>query len=912
MRLLVTGGAGFIGSAFVRNRLGTTHDTVTIKIAPLSFAYETFTANERMNYLMNHELVHVVTMDQAAERDRFFRRLFHGKVIPIAEHPESMLYFYLTTPRVATPRWYLEGIGVFLDTWMAGGLGRAQGPYDEMVFRSMVKDGSHFYDPLGLASELTKVDFRLESNSYLYGGRFMNYLAYTHGPESLIEWTSRKDGTKADYSAQFESVYKMPLGKAWRDWILFEREFQKKNLALIHQHPTTPAKDISPQALGSVSRAYLDPDGKTLYAAINAPGTLGALATIDASSGAVTRLKDIKEPRIYTVTSLAFDPKERMLFYTEDNTAYRDLVSFDPRTKKQRMLLKDIRIGDIVFDRATRALWGIRVLNGICTLVNVPYPYTEWKQVRSWPYGEILYDLDVSPDGRLLSMAVGEITGRQSVHVLETAAILAGNDTPLAQFDFGTAVPLNFVFDETGKYLYGSSYLSGVSNIFRYEIATKTLEAMSNTDTGFFRPIPLGGDSLIVFRYTGEGFVPATIEAKPVTDVAPISFLGNEVVEKHPILKEWIAGSPASVPIESMITKRGAYKPFSSLGIESVYPVVQGYKSSAAVGVSLRLSDPTLLNGGSVTAAYSPDTALPAKERLHLSAQYQQYAWNARFRLNGADFYDLFGPTKVSRKGVEIGLGWRRTLIYDVPRQLDVTADAAFYAGLDTLPEYQNVSTPFDKLVKVTAAISYKNLSHSLGAVDDEKGHRWKVVLSGDQVNGTTYPKLRAELDAGLPLALKHSSVWLRSSAGLSTGDPDQPFSNFFFGGFGNNYVDHGEEQRYRESYAFPGVDLNEIGGRNYVKTLLEWCLPPLRFRRAGTPGLYASWIRPALFVSAIATDLDSSPRRHEVADVGAQADLRFSVLSSLDMTLSVGVARAFERGLPPRNETMISLKVLR
>ena len=84
---------------------------------------------------MNHELVHVVTMDQPAGRDRTFRRLFGGKVAPIAEHPESLLYWYLTAPRVAAPRWYHEGIAVFVDTWMAGGLGRAQGGYDEMVFR---------------------------------------------------------------------------------------------------------------------------------------------------------------------------------------------------------------------------------------------------------------------------------------------------------------------------------------------------------------------------------------------------------------------------------------------------------------------------------------------------------------------------------------------------------------------------------------------------------------------------------------------------------------------------------------------------------------------------------------------------------------------------------------------------------
>ena len=66
---------------------------------------------------------------------------------------------------------------------MAGGLGRAQSGYDEMVFRSMVKDDAPFYDPLGLVSEGTKVDFQLETNSYLYGTRFMTWLARHYSPE---------------------------------------------------------------------------------------------------------------------------------------------------------------------------------------------------------------------------------------------------------------------------------------------------------------------------------------------------------------------------------------------------------------------------------------------------------------------------------------------------------------------------------------------------------------------------------------------------------------------------------------------------------------------------------------------------------------------------------------------------------
>ena len=296
-------------------------DFVTLRIAPMSFAFETFTASERMSYLMNHELVHVMTNDRPAPRDRLFRQLFRGKVAPVAEHPESVPYLFLTAPRRAAPRWYMEGIAVFLDTWMAGGLGRAQGPFDEMVFRSMVLDGSRFYDPLGLAAELTKTDFQVEANSYLYGARFMNYLAYTHGPESLIRWTSRTTGSKAYYASAFKQVYGMPIEQGWRDWIAFEQTFQQKNIATIREHPTTPYRDVSREALGSLSRAYVDPERRRIYAGLNYPGTVAYVAAIGLDDGRVEHLQDIKQPRIYTVTSLAYDPAARTLFYTADNTA---------------------------------------------------------------------------------------------------------------------------------------------------------------------------------------------------------------------------------------------------------------------------------------------------------------------------------------------------------------------------------------------------------------------------------------------------------------------------------------------------------------------------------------------------------------------------------------------------------------
>jgi hypothetical protein len=155
---------------------------------------------------MNHEVAHIVALERASGGDRFFRRLFAGKVAATPDHPETILYGYLTQPRQAAPRWYHEGIASFLETWMAGGIGRAQGAYDEMVFRAMVRDGAHFYSDLGLVSKGVAADFQTGTNAYLYGTRFFSYLAYVHSPEVVLEWLKRGEDSEAYYAQQFEKV----------------------------------------------------------------------------------------------------------------------------------------------------------------------------------------------------------------------------------------------------------------------------------------------------------------------------------------------------------------------------------------------------------------------------------------------------------------------------------------------------------------------------------------------------------------------------------------------------------------------------------------------------------------------------------------------------------------------------------
>ena len=104
--------------------------------------------------------------------------------------------------------------------------------------------------------------------------------------------------------------------------------------------------------------------------------------------------------------------------------------------------------------------------------------------------------------------------------------------------------PESFVFSPDGRYLYGSSYYTGVSNIFRYEVATGEIEAVTNTDTDFFRPFPLRTAACVVLAYTATGFVPAIIEPVVVKDASAIRFLGTELASKHPVVTT-VAGGAA-------------------------------------------------------------------------------------------------------------------------------------------------------------------------------------------------------------------------------------------------------------------------------------------------------------------------------------------------------------------------------
>ncbi len=888
---------------------------VTLGIEPFEQVYETSPTNERINWVMSHELLHIVASDQAAPSDRAWRKLFAGKVAPNAEDPVSMFYGYMTAPRRFAPRWYHEGMAVFLETWMAGGYGRALGGYDEMVFRTMVHDGAYFYDVVGLESEGTTTDFQIGQLSYLYGTRFISYLAHRYGPEKAIDWIRRGEDSKRSVRGQFRHVFGASLDAEWKRWIEFEHDWQRANLERVRTYEPSPYKVVSERPLGSVSRAYYDAERRQLYTAINYPGEFAHIAAIGLDDWSVRKIAEVATPALYYVSSLAYDPDSGTLYFTTDNSRqWRDLNAVSVDGGKPRMLLEDFRTGDLAFNRADKSLWGVQHHNGLSRLVRLEPPYDSWERlegVLELPFGRDLFDIDISPDGEYLTGSLIEISGRQRLVRMPIAALRSGDSGYEVLYEFANYSPANFVYSPDGRYLYGTSYYTGVSNVFRYDFETRQMEGVTNGLTGFFRPLPVSEETLFAFLYTAEGFVPVEIPDTTLEDIEPIRFLGQAIVEQYPVVKEWMLGSPAEVDIEQRTQRSGPYGKLRDVELISVYPIVQEYKDQAAVGVRLNLSEPLGLQGFDIKATFSPSDELPSDEKLHLGLRYSRWPWEVTAGWNRADFYDFFGPTKFSRKGYALGVKYNGVLINDRPRRLDYSLRVAGYGELDTLPDYQNVAATVEEFQTAGFSLDYTHHRRTIGAVEAEKGIEARFNVHANHVADELLPRAWLDFDWGFPLPLDHSSIWLRSSAGASSGARDNPFASFFFGGFGNNWVDHREVKRYRQQHSFPGLAINELGGKNYGRLMVEWTLPPVRFKRLGVPSFYSTWAHLALFTSGIWTDFDSELDERKLWNVGAQLNMRVVFGSNLETTLSIGYAVARESGRPSSDEFMVSLKIL-
>ena len=202
-------------------------------------------------------------------------------------------------------------------------------------------------------------------------------------------------------------------------------------------------------------------------------------------------------------------------------------------------------------------------------------------------------------------------------------------------------------------------------------------------------------------------------------------------------------------------------------------------------------------------------------------------------------------------------------------------------------------------------------MRQSIGAAEDEKGITWSVLYTGQETQGATSPQLLGTLGYGVPLPIPNSSIWSWTAGGIANGANNPTLANFYFGGFGNNYVDDKSIKRYREPQSLPGFEIDQVSALHFVKELVELNAPPIFFESVGTSAAYLNWLRASVFAAGLWTEPANSSARKSYASVGTQVDMRFSLLHWYGMTLSAGFAAGFQGSNKVGTEWMVSLKIM-
>lgn len=884
---------------------------IRLEIEPLEPGYEVLLYNERIQWLLSHELVHIVVNDSKTSVEGFFRNIF-GKVPPDKIQPSTVLYSLITNFNRYTPRWHQEAIAVYIETWFSGGYGRLLGSFDEMFFRTMVEEGRDFPTPLEIETIESHNSIFLENLYYNYGGRFISYLSIMYGSDKVLEWfKTNPEEFLTGFRGKFEKVFGTGLDESWNEFIQFEIQFQNKNLELLKNQKLTELRRIGNQEFGWISSPQLDRRNSSVIFGYHRSHELAELQSLNLLSGKSKILTSLPTPSMLQVASLAYDDMNGLLFYTtHNNQFFRDIWVYDVETGDKKILFKNARVGDLTVSSVTHELWGVEHDGGIVTLTVSQYPYKELIRLVSLPIGDELFNLSIDPQGENISAILKKPTGQQSVIIFNCKEMLEGSSFKYTSIT-STGTPENPSWSEDRRYLFWNSYTNGVSNIYRYDFQTLSVKALTHCLTGLFRPLEISADSILAFRFTTNGFEPVIFSNEPASHLPAISYLGQKVIEKEHKLYDWALQHDTLKINPLEFSRESGYNGFSNLNLQSFVPVVSGFQNQVVFGLFTRISDPLLVHDFYLEAGVSPLKEVPDYPLWHLKFKYD-YKQFLYFEVlyNNPDFFDLFNERKRGTIGTQLKLGHTYYWKYDNPHKVKQATTFTFYRGV----EYIN-----DNLVRVSQPdfgvlatnLNSKNLRKSIGSSDYEYGHEinWTVTIYGTNFDAPLFaPNTYIEFDDFSTWLWNHNVLHVKIAGGYLWDNEEIVQARFFFGGFGNRAVDNDEVKQFRRIFRYPGIPIYSLMTDKFLKLMLENNLPPIRLPDWSLGNQLVNHIDFEFYTQSMYAP---SEQGDYWIDVGAQMDIRLKHWYNLESTLSAGIARAWSDKITDW-EWFLSIKILK
>ena len=547
--------------------------------------------------------------------------------------------------------------------------------------------------------------------------------------------------------------------------------------------------------------------------------------------------------------------------------------------------------------------------------------------IYAFPFGVSVFDADISHDGKWLSFTSQGGNGEHTLLLFNTEELAKAIFKPVKLITWKDSNLGQFRFSLDDKYLIGSSYYTGVSNLWQINIETREMEMLTNTDIGLFAPLEITPGQLLALQFKRDGLQPVLLSREVVRDANAVQLYGQLAYENNKEALEQMGLLRDSLPRKNfgdVYNNITSYNVFKEMRFAGAYPIISGFTDARAwnhmtpvLGYRFNVNDPVGLSSMNMSVGLSPWSNNAWKNKFHVDFDWKYYFWNLKAAWNHMDFYDLFGPMRKSRKGYVVQLAYDYTNTLISPYNKSWGFSVAAYGDMDALPLYQEIEMQ-DVRSMQTASVygKWAKTRTSLGGVMKEQGCELGVEGYGYLAGGRVYPSVEATGNFGTLVPFdRNTSFWLRTAAGHNFGDEESVFGTTYFGSFRNNYVDHRDAFQYRTTLAMPGATIDAIPAHSFAKATAEFNLRPLRLNNFGALFCYPTWIQCSLFGTGL-----SAWNPHEshkmYYSTGIQVTTELVFLNYLKTTLSIGYGHlfapaGFDGGRRGNNEFMISLKLL-
>ncbi|MBX7149865.1 hypothetical protein K1X76_12410 [bacterium] len=440
-----------------------------------------------LELLITHEFTHILHMDQ------------HHGFTSVAH----FLFGKIVATNGLSPGWMREGIASYEES-VNTGYGRANFSYSDMMLRTSIYENN--FPKIDQAAG-SGAHFPAAERQYIYGVKFWQWLSKKYGDDKVPLYAKKYSSTPFlfTFNGVAKRVYGKSFYKLWDEWkteIAADYNALKNKLVAEGITPFTPAvkdKDVlsHPTALPSGQGfAYSDmsPDEEA-HLVIKKGGE--PLVLKRAVYGQMSFSSDSNKVAFGSISEA-----EKYKYYSEvyvyDVAAKTQVRVYDKKNPKLSMRASDPDFAP--FEGGNRWLVMVRTDKGTDNL----YVYDlENKEGYYLTHAEEYTQFSnprFSPDGSRIVVSQRNNNGSRDIVLYSRTGDKIKNITN------DDAIDAHPVWSPEGSSIYYDSDKSGISNIYRYDVASGTSAKITNVLSGVYQPsISADGKTLYVAFFKTKG-----------------------------------------------------------------------------------------------------------------------------------------------------------------------------------------------------------------------------------------------------------------------------------------------------------------------------------------------------------------------------------------------------------------------